>query len=171
MGTLALIVLVGGIAAVIAAASVLVSRAAGGGGGKRHCGSCRRVMMPAWDKCLFCGWVPSAAAPGGAPAGAQAPASSGPPRIEFVCGSLRGQVVTLAAQLTTVGSVEGNTVICQDQGVSRKHLAIRRVGSGYEVADLGSTNGVYVNGHREAKKLLAAGDIVRLGQTEIVFHG
>lgn len=167
MGTAALIFVVLGVAAVIVAAAVMTSRASGGGGSKRHCGGCRRVMMPEWEKCLFCGWVPSpqAAAPG------PAASPSGPPRIEFVCGALLGQVVHLAGDLTTVGSVEGNTVICQDQGVSRKHLAIRRVGSGYEVADLGSTNGVYVNGHREAKKLLAPGDIVRLGQTEIVFHG
>ena len=53
--------------------------------------------------------------------------------------------------------------------VSRKHAAIRKVDSNYELADLGSTNGVYVNGHKVPKKTLEAGDIIRVGNTEAVF--
>jgi len=119
----------------------------------RVCGGCQRVMLPDWDKCLFCGWVPPP------PAGL----------IEFILGPMVGQVVRLDGEVTTIGSVGGNTVVLADPAVSKKHVGIRRASSGYELADLGSTNGVYVNGQRTAKKILAAGDIIRVGTSEMVF--
>lgn len=125
-----------------------------GASGKRMCGSCRRAMMPSWSKCMFCGWQPPAAVP----------------RLEFVGGPLAGQTVPLHEEVTTIGSVAGNTVVLSDPAVSRKHLGIRRVGGKYELADLGSTNGVYVNGHRMGKKMLVSGDIMRVGNTEMVFR-
>ena len=125
-----------------------------GGSGKLMCGSCRRAMMPSWTRCMFCGWQPPAAVP----------------RLEFVGGPLAGQTVPLQDEVTTIGSVAGNTVVLSDPAVSRKHLGIRRVGSKYELADLGSTNGVYVNGHRMGKKMLVSGDIMRVGNTEMVFR-
>jgi len=126
----------------------------GGGNGKRMCGSCRRAMMPSWTRCMFCGWQPPAAVP----------------RLEFVGGPLAGQTVPLHEEVTTIGSVAGNTVVLSDPAVSRKHIGIRRVGGKYELADLGSTNGVYVNGHRMGKKVLVSGDIMRVGNTEMVFR-
>jgi pSer/pThr/pTyr-binding forkhead associated (FHA) protein len=67
------------------------------------------------------------------------------------------------------GSVAGNTVVLADPAVSRKHAGIRKVNGLYELADLGSTNGVYVNGHKVPKKTLEPGDIIRVGNTEAVF--
>jgi hypothetical protein len=118
------------------------------------CGGCHRAMMADWQKCLFCGWEPARPVP----------------RLEFMVGPLTGQIVPLSADVTTIGSVAGNTVVLSDPAVSRKHIGIRRVGDRYELADLGSTNGVYVNGHRMAKKLLDPGDIMRVGNTEMVFR-
>jgi len=116
----------------------------------RMCGGCGRKMMEDWQRCLFCGWAPV-------------------PRLEFICGPLTGQVVSLTEEVTTIGSVAGNTIVLSDPAVSRKHMGIRRMEAGFELADLGSTNGVYVNGHRMPKKLLAPGDILRIGNTEMVF--
>jgi two-component system, NtrC family, response regulator GlrR len=92
--------------------------------------------------------------------------------LEFIYGPLEGHVVTLGDEITTLGSAPGNTVVLPDPAVSRKHLGIRRDPSGvaFELADLGSTNGVYVNGHRLAKRLLVPGDIIRIGGSEMVFH-
>jgi pSer/pThr/pTyr-binding forkhead associated (FHA) protein len=73
--------------------------------------------------------------------------------------------------VTTIGSVEGNTVLLQDTGVSRKHVGIRRVDGGYELADLGSTNGVFVNGEKAARRRLVAGDVIRIGTSEALFRG
>lgn len=57
-----------------------------------------------------------------------------------------------------------------DANVSRKHAAIRRVGSAYWVADLDSTNGTLVNGKRVTRQQLEDGDRIVLGATEVVFE-
>ena len=84
-------------------------------------------------------------------------------------GPLASQSLQLTEEVTTMGSVAGNTVVLADPAVSRKHAGIRRVDSGYELADLGSTNGIYVNGRKVPKKMLDQGDIIRIGNTEAVF--
>lgn len=117
---------------------------------QRVCGGCRRVMLPVWTKCLFCGWAPGA-------------------RLEFILGPMANQTLQLTDDVTTIGSVAGNTVVLADPAVSRKHAGIRKVDGAYELADLGSTNGVYVNGHKVPKKTLEPGDIIRVGNTEAVF--
>jgi hypothetical protein len=117
----------------------------------RTCGQCKKAMLPAWSKCKFCGWQPSA-------------------RLEFILGPMAGQTIKLTEEMTTLGSVAGNTIVLADPAISRKHVAIRRQDGSYEVADLGSTNGIYVNGHKVPKKSLDSGDIVRVGNTEMVFR-
>jgi hypothetical protein len=117
---------------------------------QKVCGGCRRVMLPVWTRCLFCGWAPVA-------------------RLEFILGPMANQALSLSEEVTTIGSVAGNTVVLADPAVSRKHAGIRKVNGLYELADLGSTNGVYVNGHKVPKKTLEPGDIIRVGNTEAVF--
>lgn len=131
--------------------AILRSRGGGGGGAGRACPACHRVMRPDWVRCLFCGWQPVA-------------------RLEFVLGPLTGQIVELREDVTTVGSVVGNSIVLADPAVSRKHAGIRRIDGAYELADLGSTNGIYVNGHRLPKKNLAPGDVIRVGNSEAVFR-
>jgi hypothetical protein len=121
------------------------------GGGQRFCGNCRQPQLPQWERCYFCGWAPAA-------------------RLEFILGPMAGHVIELRDEVTTVGSVAGNTVVLADPAVSRKHAGIRRVEGGYELADFGSTNGIYVNGHRMPKKLLAGGDVIRVGNSELIFR-
>lgn len=116
----------------------------------RMCGQCNRAMLPAWERCMFCGWQPMA-------------------RLEFIHGPMAGQTVPLVEHVTTIGSVAGNNVVLADPAVSRKHAGIRRVEGNYELADFGSTNGVYVNGHKVPKKNLITGDILRVGNSEAVF--
>jgi pSer/pThr/pTyr-binding forkhead associated (FHA) protein len=52
--------------------------------------------------------------------------------------------------------------------VSRRHARVAPDEEGHVVVDLGSTNGTFVNGARvTTERLLQAGDVVRLGQTEL----
>ncbi len=119
-----------------------------------RCGHCGQPLAPGAMHCLHCGWMrPPPAA-----------------EVEFIFGPLEGRNFRLESEITTIGSQAGNTIVIPDAAVSRKHVGIRRDASGYELADLGSTNGVYVNGQRMAKRLLAAGDIIRIGASEMVFH-
>lgn len=141
--------IVGGAVVVLLVIAIAAKRAAR----PKHqkiCGGCRRVMLPTWTKCLFCGWAPVA-------------------RLEFILGPMANQTLPLSDEVTTIGSVAGNTVVLADPAVSRKHAGIRKVDGSYELADLGSTNGVYVNGHKVPKKTLEHGDIIRVGNTEAVF--
>lgn len=117
---------------------------------QKVCGGCKKTMLPQWQKCLFCGWAPVA-------------------RLEFILGPMANQTLPLTDAVTTIGSVAGNTVVLADPAVSRKHAGIRKVDADYELADLGSTNGVYVNGQKVPKKTLEQGDIIRVGNTEAVF--
>ena len=118
------------------------------------CRNCGRIMLASWTKCRFCGTA----------------ASEQRAELEFVSGPLVGQTINLDRDVTTIGSVAGNTVLLTDTGVSRKHIGIKRVDGGYELADLGSTNGVYVNGEKVARRKLEVGDVIRVGTTEIVFR-
>lgn len=52
---------------------------------------------------------------------------------------------------------------------SRRHCTVVRLQSGFEVADLGSTNGTLVNGQLTKRKKLEHGDVIRIGQSEITF--
>lgn len=152
MPTETLVGLIVGVAILLLIVIVVLAKKGGSGGGphKKVCGGCGKVMLPVWTKCLFCGWAPLA-------------------RLEFILGPMANQTLSLHEEVTTIGSVAGNTVVLADPAVSRKHAGIRKVESAYELADLGSTNGVYVNGHKVPKKTLEPGDIIRVGNTEAVF--
>lgn len=55
----------------------------------------------------------------------------------------------------------------EDPNVSRQHAAIERVGSAFFIVDLGSTNGIFVNGQRVARRALADGDVIVITSQEI----
>ena len=71
----------------------------------------------------------------------------------------------------TVGRSRDCDVVLDDAGVSRRHAELRPGPDGWTVADLGSTNGVRVNGAQvRGVQLLRSGDLLELGTTEIVFE-
>lgn len=57
-----------------------------------------------------------------------------------------------------------------DQGVSRRHAEIFRIGEMYFIRDLGSRNGTYVNEEKVTEELLRVGDEVKIGSTMMVFE-
>jgi len=62
-------------------------------------------------------------------------------------------------------------IVVDDANVSRHHAEIRPAGDGWTIADLGSTNGVLVNGRRATGAVpLAAGDEVELGTSTLRFE-
>lgn len=71
----------------------------------------------------------------------------------------------------TIGRSRDCDVVIDDAGISRRHAEIRVGEDGWTVADLGSTNGVIVNGQQiHGEWPLQPGDRVELGSTEIVFE-
>ena len=71
----------------------------------------------------------------------------------------------------TIGRSHDCDVVIDDAGISRRHADIRPGPDGWTVEDLGSTNGVLVNGEAiRGAWPLQPGDRVQLGSTEIVFE-
>jgi hypothetical protein len=71
----------------------------------------------------------------------------------------------------TIGRSHDCDVVLEDVGVSRRHANIRPGPDGWMLEDLGSTNGVLVNGEQvRGAQPLRQGDRVELGSTEIVFE-
>ena len=56
-----------------------------------------------------------------------------------------------------------------DPNASRRHAEVRRDGTAFWIVDLGSTNGLEVNGKRTQRAKLSDGDRVTIGTTELVF--
>jgi hypothetical protein len=98
----------------------------------------------------------------------QARASARPQRVLLAVGDRRLIVPTGGG---TIGRSRECDVVLDDAGISRRHAEIRPGPDGWTVADLGSTNGVLVNGRQvHGAQLLQAGDRVELGSTEIMFE-
>lgn len=70
-----------------------------------------------------------------------------------------------------VGRGRSNELVLQDPSVSRDHaeLAPPSGAQGWRVRDLGSTNGVSVNGERVTDRPLVPGDVVSFGTCEVRF--
>lgn len=69
-----------------------------------------------------------------------------------------------------IGRSRDCTITVDDPNVSRRHAEIRREGGAYWIVDLGSTNGLEVNGRREDRARLAHGDRIVIGRTDLAFE-
>ena len=69
-----------------------------------------------------------------------------------------------------LGRAEDNQVQIMSPEVSRKHAVITAVGNGFELKDLGSQNGVNVNGVRTNLRRLVDGDRVEIAGIALVFR-
>jgi hypothetical protein len=102
------------------------------------------------------------------------PAASGQASffIRFLNGSREGETVPLAGDRITLGRRTDSTIVVPDSNVSSVHAEIIFEGGVPVIRDLGSTNGVFIEGRRVDEIVLSDRDRVKLGQTEImVLHG
>ncbi|HET6211327.1 MAG TPA: FHA domain-containing protein [Micromonosporaceae bacterium] len=76
-----------------------------------------------------------------------------------------------ADQGIRIGRTPDNHIVVDDLLVSRHHAEIRRAGDGYQVVDLGSRNGTYVNGQQVPRAALHPGDLLVIGRHQFVFDG
>lgn len=86
------------------------------------------------------------------------------PFLVLMTGPKPGTPYPLQGDTINLGRDLSNDILIQDPEISRFHLRLRRVGSGYEVEDLKSTNGVLVNGERlSEKRILQPDDVLQVG--------
>ena len=89
-------------------------------------------------------------------------------RGEFVVGRRVGTTSALQEGFLDLSALGGYS-----QGLSRKHAIIRWTEHGYEIMDLGSANGTWLNDERLAAQKyypLASGSHLRLGSMRLVVH-
>ncbi|MGB5195033.1 MAG: FHA domain-containing protein [Polyangiales bacterium] len=80
-------------------------------------------------------------------------------------------VVPLLRDEITIGRERGNSIRLTERNVSRLHARLLKRNGSYIVEDLGSYNGVTVNGERiESKAELSAGDQLGIGDYDLAFQ-
>ena len=74
------------------------------------------------------------------------------------------------ATVATIGRGTGVSVALTDASVSRRHAQLEFKDGAWQVRDLGSFNGTFVNGRRVSEPApLANGDALRIGSVECTF--
>lgn len=71
---------------------------------------------------------------------------------------------------TSIGRARGNDIVLDDHAVSSQHCRIRPLGGLYELIDMKSTNGTFVNERKVARTNLSAGDVIKMGETAMQFR-
>lgn len=103
----------------------------------------------------------------------QAVASVLPPmRLTAEGGPYDGRVFELGGDELSVGRAVDNDIVLDDPSLSRKHAKLhRRGGAEFEVEDLGSSNGTFVNGRKIGRASMRPGDTVRFGELNFRVEG
>lgn len=76
----------------------------------------------------------------------------------------------LATNKVKLGRADDNDIILECGSTSSHHAAMSRVTGGFELRDLGSTNGIEKNGSPVAVSALSNGDRLLLGKVEFTFE-
>src|SRR3984885_791819 len=78
-------------------------------------------------------------------------------------------IMRLPSRVLRIGRATDNEIVVSDLSVSRYHAELRRDSrGGYEIADLSSHNGTYVNGQRVPSAPVTEADIISIGPA--TFH-
>lgn len=81
----------------------------------------------------------------------------------------QGRRFELDASALGLGRDTSNPIQLHDTEVSRRHAEVRRDGKAFQVVDLGSSNGTFVNSQRVEQHALTSGDRVQVGRTLMIF--
>ena len=94
------------------------------------------------------------------------------PLPKFVASLPNGLVAEypLAGASITIGRHSLCDIVLDDDTVSRTHARVERTDDGFALVDLGSSNGVRVNGERTTHRLLEPGDVVHVGDCVLRFE-
>jgi hypothetical protein len=76
----------------------------------------------------------------------------------------------LTSSRTVIGRGSDTDLRIDDPGISRHHAEVRHQGGDVTIVDLGSTNGIVVDGQQVQQARLADGAKVVMGTTTLIFH-
>ena len=83
----------------------------------------------------------------------------------------QGRRFDLADAAQTIGRDATNQIQLHDDEASRRHAELHRAGGEFELVDLESSNGTWVNGKKVERTSLRTGDKVTIGKTLLLFTG
>ncbi len=99
-------------------------------------------------------------------------ACAAPAQLVVIAGGRIGQVAQVSVPELAIGRERGNDLVLEAPGVSRRHAVIARQPASYTVEDLGSRNGVVLNGRRLAsgeRADIKHGDVLALSEVRLLF--
>jgi hypothetical protein len=147
------------------------------------CPACRALQSGEKETCWNCGqpapvlvsaaMAGATANAGGVTAEAAVPRSSTRPtwQLVLVQGSAPRPSYEIGKALS-LGREADNQIQLADERASRHHARIERMGEGFRILDLGSSNGTFLNGVRLAGPTpLDPGDQVQIGDVRFVVQG
>jgi len=153
------------------------------------------VMHPSWDVCPYCQEMQAMMAAGkgeqqvmpmgqgtamlnvaGMGGGGQGQGHGSTDKRREVCGWLvalngqhKGEDFRLRVGKNVIGTAADCDIVLTDKKISRKHSTIRFEGGEFQIADLDSSNGCFVNDEKIQKHDLIDNDIIKLGDIEFEF--
>ena len=84
-------------------------------------------------------------------------------------GPIAGTRFLLDQPVTSAGRHPGSDIFLDDVTVSRRHAEFRRENGEFQVVDVGSLNGTYINRQPVQSAVLANGDEIHIGKFSLVF--
>ncbi len=96
----------------------------------------------------------------------------GPALVVRSGGGRAGETFALDHEQTTIGRSPECDIFLDDVTVSRRHAVVNRAGDTFEIEDLGSLNGTFLNRRRiESVGRLGDGDELQIGKYRLTFLG
>lgn len=92
------------------------------------------------------------------------------PCLVVLVGREPGRVVPLPPGELVIGRSRKSGLVLDEQGVSRRHARVVNRPGRVEIADMKSTNGLWVNGRKRGRHRLADGDCLQLGACRLAFR-
>ncbi len=154
------------------------------------CLSCQSELQADWDMCPYCGTPVGQAGPAAphGPVGTPQPIDGGEKTMAIDVNALnieqkrtvvgwivaqngnhRGEDFRIYDGKNIIGTAADCDIVITDPFLSAKHCTIRHENGNFQVTDLDSMNGTFVNQKRCTKTDLIDNDTVRLGRTEFKF--
>jgi signal transduction histidine kinase len=90
--------------------------------------------------------------------------------LQITAGPSHGRIFDLVPGICEIGRSDC-PITLDDDTVSRRHARIVQTPTGYEVEDLESSGGTFVNGRKVKRSRLADGDQLSIGRCQLMFRG
>src|SRR5215475_14109800 len=91
------------------------------------------------------------------------------PKLISISGPLEGTIFHITDADVTIGRGPSNSICIADPLLSRQHCRITKEGDVFNLQDLGSFNGTFVNGVPIKKQAIAHRDLIKTGDSILLF--